>query len=205
MPKFPYQRTLRDDLAELWRIERYRSGARPAGLTSISATEGSLDLIDDTGATVARYGDMPGDKFGIGIPHGGDWVTVQEYVAIRLGPLTDRMGSAESRLDTHSQHLATHDSQLGAIGNRLNGHDNDIDAIEDLLGDLADQIGDIAGDTSSIQNTLGNLSDAISTLAGNVATNGARIVILGAIVKNLASRLDDLDGGSTGPLPPWMT
>ena len=205
MPKFPYRRTLRDDLTELWRLERYRSGARPAGLTSISATEGSLDLIDDTGATIARYGDMPGDKFGIGLSHGGDWVTVQEYVAIGLGPLTARMGSAESRLDTHSQHLAAHDSQLSAIGNRLNGHDNDIDAIEDLLGDLADQIGDIAGDTSSIQNTLGNLSEAISTLAGDVATNGARIGILGAIVRNLAWRLDDLDGGSTGPLPPWMT
>ena len=181
MPKFPYRRTVRDDLTELWRLERRRSGARPAGLTSISAAEGSLDLIDDTGATIARYGDMPGDKFGIGIPHGGGWVTVQEYMGIRLQPLTIRMGEAEGR---------------------LNGHDSDISTLEGLLSDLGDQINDIAGDNSNAQETLGELSDAISTLAGNLAVANGRIIILSTIIRNIADRVDALDNGSTSPTPP---
>lgn len=209
MPKFPYRRTVRDDLTELWRLERRRSVARPAGLTSISAAEGSLDLIDDTGATIARYGDMPGDKFGIGIPHGGGWVTVQEYMGIRLQPLTIRMGEAEgrldaheSRLDTHSDHLGLHDTQIWNINGRLNGHDSDISTLEGLLSDLGDQINDIAGDNSNAQETLGELSDAISTLAGNLAVANGRIIILSTIIRNIADRVDALDNGSTSPTPP---
>lgn len=68
MAKFPYGRSAQDDIADLWRLERRRAGARGAGLTSISPGEGSLDLLGPNGQPVARYGDMPGPKFGIGLP-----------------------------------------------------------------------------------------------------------------------------------------
>ena len=83
MPRFPFKRSVAQDLRDLWAIDRIDRQSRNLGLSSLSPGDGSLDLIDG-GSTVARYGDIPGGGFGIGVPDGsGGWRTVQQDAQAR--------------------------------------------------------------------------------------------------------------------------
>ena len=64
--RFPYQRSVGQDLQALFRYERLRAGADTLGQSSIDEGSGALEVRDGAGTAVA-IGDLPGGGVGIGI------------------------------------------------------------------------------------------------------------------------------------------
>lgn len=210
MARFPFRRSVADDLRDLYQIDRIDRQARTLGYSSISPGDGSLDLINASGTTIARYGDLPGGGFGIGVPDGsGGWRTVQADAQARadaalttaqglISALSGRVTTAEGRLDSHA-------SRIGAVENRAT-------TAESRLDSHASRLGNAEGRLDSHVSRIGALEGEVHTARGGSPNLNARIAgvfsyaqALRNYVSNLRQWLiDNGVGNSTPPtIPPF--
>ena len=109
--RFPYQATLGSVLRDFAGVQRRTSYARTVGLSSITAGEGSLDLLPtDTSTTpVGIFGDLPGGGFGIGALIDGSMVNLASYAR-----------AEKVRNDTQDTTLASHNTRISAAQSTAN-------------------------------------------------------------------------------------
>lgn len=217
MPKFPFRRSVAQDLRDLWTIDRLDRQARSLGQSSITQGEGSFDLLDSNGSPVARIGDT-GTGFGVMVPDGsGGWRTVQ--------------ADAQARSDAAQVAAASYtDTQLAPVASEVQGARGGFGSLDGRLDDHASRLGSTEGDISSVSSEVatarggfgtlgGRLNDHVSRIGGNetdintlegqvstlnLATNsqGLKINQLVDRVNLLTNRVNALDGGSTPPISP---
>ena len=110
--RFPYQATLGSVLRDFAGVQRRTSYARTVGLSSITAGEGSLDLLPtDTSTTpVGIFGDLPGGGFGIGALIDGSMVNLASYAR-----------AEKVRNDTQDTTLASHNTRITTAQSTANG------------------------------------------------------------------------------------
>ena len=110
--RFPYQATLGSVLRDFAGAPRRASYARTVGLSSITAGEGSLDLLPtDTSTTpVGIFGDLPGGGFGIGALIDGSMVNLASYAR-----------AEKVRNDTQDTTLASHNTRITTAQSTANG------------------------------------------------------------------------------------
>lgn len=110
--RFPYQATLGSVLRDFAGVQRRESYARTIGLSSITAGEGSLDLLPtDTSTTpVGIFGDLPGGGFGIGALIDGRMENLGAYAR-----------AEKVRNDTQDTTLASHNTRINTAQTTANG------------------------------------------------------------------------------------
>lgn len=134
MPRFPFKRSVGQDLRDLFAHDRLKQQERGLGYSSISPGEGSAEVRDAAGATLAQFGHAAG-KAGFLVPDGsGGWQTVQEHtsaaVAAGTTSLTSRMTTAEGRLDDHASRIGAVEGRMGTAEGRLDSHASRLGALE---------------------------------------------------------------------------
>jgi hypothetical protein len=184
---FPFKRDPRQDLEDLWRVERRDRGARDVGLSSVTAGEGSLELRTAGGDAVAHLGDLPGDDFGIGIPDGGPIVTIQQYIASRISALQSTLADLAAALETVQGELSGLAADLGELQSGAASQAS-------LIQNLRDRI-EIAEEALVDHNAaLGNHAARIGSLESSDLLNQAQIQVLRTFLNQKFP--DD-------PPPPW--
>lgn len=216
MPRFPFKRSVAQDLRDLWAIDRVDRQARNLGLSSLSPGDGSLDLIDG-GTTVARYGDLPGGGFGIGVPDGsGGWRTVQQDAQARadgaVGPLASEITTARggfanlnARLSDHASRLGGTEGRLTTAEGRLDSHASRIGATENVANGVQSEVSTARGGFGSLNGRLNDHAARIGSAEGEIDTIDERSLINTFRYTQLRSYVVQLkywlDSGMTGPDP----
>ena len=135
--RFPYQATLGSVLRDFAGVQRRTSYARTVGLSSITAGEGSLDLLPtDTSTTpVGIFGDLPGGGFGIGALIDGSMVNLASYAR-----------AEKVRNDTQDTTLASHNTRITTAQSTANGavtvnstQNSRLNSLESSMGGAASQ------------------------------------------------------------------
>jgi hypothetical protein len=135
--RFPYQATLGSVLRDFAGVQRRTSYARTVGLSSITAGEGSLDLLPtDTSTTpVGIFGDLPGGGFGIGALIDGSMVNLASYAR-----------AEKVRNDTQDKTLASHNTRITTAQSTANGavtvnstQNSRLNSLESSMGGAASQ------------------------------------------------------------------
>ena len=135
--RFPYQATLGSVLRDFAGVQRRTSYARTVGLSSITAGEGSLDLLPtDTSTTpVGIFGDLPGGGFGIGALIDGSMVNLASYAR-----------AEKVRNDTQDTTLASHNTRINTAQTTANGavtvngtQNSRLNSLESSMGGAASQ------------------------------------------------------------------
>lgn len=87
--RFPYKRSVGQDLRDLFQVERLSSQARTLAHSSMRQGEGAVRFLNADGtAALAILGDLPGGGYGVGIPNGaGGFVSIQDHVAAKFAAL----------------------------------------------------------------------------------------------------------------------
>ncbi len=166
--RFPYQATLGSVLRDFAGVQRRTSYARTVGLSSITAGEGSLDLLPtDTSTTpVGIFGDLPGGGFGIGALIDGSMVNLASYAR-----------AEKVRNDTQDTTLASHNTRItnaqstanGAVtvnstqNSRLNSLESAVSgaASQSQMNTLIDEIGLLKIRVIAIEDTIRSLHPSV--------------------------------------------
>ena len=166
--RFPYQATLGSVLRDFAGVQRRTSYARTVGLSSITAGEGSLDLLPtDTSTTpVGIFGDLPGGGFGIGALIDGSMVNLASYAR-----------AEKVRNDTQDTTLASHNTRITTAQSTANGavtvnstQNSRLNSLESSMGGAASQsqvntliheIGSLKLRVIAIENTIRSLHPSV--------------------------------------------
>ena len=212
MPKFPFRADVGQDLRDLFAHDRLTAQPRGLGLSSITQGEGSLDLLDASGAAVARMGDAPtGPGFGVLVPDGaGGWRTVQADAQARADAgdavLDTRLDTAESRLTSTEGRLDSHASRLGAAEGRLDSHASRLGATEAVANGARSELNAARAGFGSLSGRLSDLASRIGAAEGDVSDAAASALLARNMLTNPStyySRLTDVINWLNSNHPGW--
>ena len=220
---FPFAPSPHDDLRDLFGFQRAERTARNLGLSSITRGEGSLDLYEtDDGPVSARYGDLPGGGFGVGITHRGSFADISDLI----GAGEDRDDGQDGRMDGHASRLGSAEGRLDAHAGRLGAAEGRLDSAEGRLDSHASRIGAVEGDAGGLGTRISNAEDRLdghasrigATETKNTAQDGrldSHVSRIGALENRMSALEDDtahkmaqidywLSVAQNAPgLPPW--
>lgn len=157
MPRFPFKRSVGQDLRDLFGHDRIKDQERGLGYSSISPGEGSSEVLDAAGNTVAHFGHAAG-KAGFLIPDGAGWQTVQEHTAAANAVLSGRLDDHAARIGAAENDITAAEGRLDSHASRIGAAENDINAVESVnatqngrLDDHASRIGASENDITDIK------------------------------------------------------
>lgn len=152
MPRFPFRRSVGQNLRDLFEHDRLLAQSNQLGYSSLSPGEGMVEVWDASDELVAAVGHDDDGNAGLLVPApGGGLQTVQEHIAAALAAeaaqLEARIADAEARLDGHASRLgaaendiadvqaanAAQTTRLDGHAVRLGRHENDMEAIDAKL------------------------------------------------------------------------
>ena len=155
--RFPFRRSVGDDLRDLFAHDRLNAQTNHLGHSSLSPGEGSFDILDAAGNVVAVYGHHAG-KSGFLMPNGtGGWQTVSERIAAENAVLTDRLDSHASRIGAVEGRAGTLEGRADSHAQRIGAAENDISALQSgkvsqsTHNALAGRVGAVENDVSGIK------------------------------------------------------
>ena len=166
--RFPYQATLGSVLRDFAGVQRRESYARTIGLSSITAGEGSLDLLPtDTSTTpVGIFGDLPGGGFGIGALIDGRMENLGAYARAEkvrndtqdstLASHNTRISTAQSTADGAVTVNSTQDSRLTSLESAVSGA-----ASQSQMNTLIHEIGLLKLRVIAIEDTIRSLHPGV--------------------------------------------
>lgn len=199
--RFPYKRSVGQDLRDLFQVQRVQTQARDLGHSSIRQGEGAIRLLGTDGTTVhAVLGDLPGGGYGLGVLSGGSILTVPQIVSGATGPLGTRIGTLETfktYADAQITNLNTTTGNLVAANTASNSRLNSLEAfktyadnqITDLLSNRTWQDNQI----TNINTNLGTLNSFRSYADGQITNLNSSVGSLGTSVGAVAGRATSLE------------
>lgn len=163
MPRFPFKRSVGQDLRDLFGHDRLIVQERGLGYSSISPGEGSFDILDASEVPVARYGHYAG-KVGFLVPDGAGWQTVQEHTAAANAVLSGRLDDHASRIGAAENDITAAEDRLDSHASRIGAAENAIDAVEGVNATQNGRLDDHASRIGAAENDITGMSDGTKPL-----------------------------------------
>lgn len=212
--RFPYKRSVGQDLRDLFGIQRLDAQARTLGRSSLREGEGAVRLLSADGTTaLAIFGDLPGGGSGVGVPVGGTMRSVATVFgeqaatistqAGQISGLLTATGAQAARLTTLEAFKAYADNQItNLLGNatttnaRLNAVEGTTSSLSTTVGSLVTQVGALASSGGSIASRMSAAETKNTAQDAELAQLRARATDLEQKYEALKRRLDQ------GGIPP---
>ena len=160
MARFPFRRSVGEDLRDLFAHDRLQAQANDLGYSSLGPDDGSFDVVDANGTAVARYGHV-GTKSGFLVPGGGgSWITTGEQAQA----IADASAAALSdRLDSHASRLGAAEGRLDSHASRIGAAENDISALQTGKANQS-TVTTLAGRVGALETEDGKLKAKINSV-----------------------------------------
>lgn len=163
MPRFPFRRSVGQDLRDLFGHDRLKATARGLGYSSISPGEGAIGILDAADQPVAVYGHYAG-KVGFLVPDGAGWQTVQEHTAAANAVLSGRLDDHAARIGAAENDITAAETRLDAHGTRLGFVESDITSIEGVNATQNGRLDDHASRIGASENDITDIKTGVTPL-----------------------------------------
>jgi len=174
--RFPYKRSVGQDLRDLFQVERLSSQARTLAHSSMRQGEGAVRFLNADGtAALAILGDLPGGGYGVGIPNGaGGFVSVQDHVAAKFAALraTDIPTNSGATVQADLTYLG---GQTTLLSNRITNLTAAQVASGSAGGNVQADLTYLGQQASSASTRLGSAESSIGGLASSVGSLVSRM------------------------------